>query len=132
MAFTWGKDIKDVKMKEIPDYWVVFGDGHDRIKSVGEIPVKYDIDIMLYEAKAGTTFPIHVHNDQNEKLLVYGQMVLVTPEGRRLIKEGGSAYIPAGMPHICEFKTDTLLILTYSPANGHKWTAQKPNNERLF
>jgi len=132
MVFEWKNNPKDVVVQDItgPE-WQQFGDSDvGRIKLVTLVPESYNIDIILYEGKKGSDFPMHKHSKQIEYGLVFGKVEMVTPDdfGKKkhtVYKTGELFLMPKEEPHEALFLEDTLLILVYSPSGNGVWAGEK-------
>jgi quercetin dioxygenase-like cupin family protein len=72
---------------------------------------------IVEEIAPGDKIPLHVH--PIDELILYrsGDVVVTIGSERRLVKEGGVAFIPAGMPHATENRGDvTAFVFAVYPS----------------
>jgi len=132
LVFDWKNNPEDIVVKDVtgPD-WQIFGNNNTgRIKLVTLVPESYNIDIILYEGKKGSEFPMHKHSKQIEYGLVFGKIEMITPDllrtdSQTIYNTGDLFIMPKAEPHRALFLEDTLLILVYSPSGNGIWAGEK-------
>lgn len=125
---TLGQTAKEVVIDEIPEEWTRFPNTENewwrRLKTIGD-----DKSGCSYKAENGGVFGHHVHNNNNETIIVKeGAVKVYTPNYTRLIKKGEKFTIKKGVEHFCEFinhnqKGIILFDLVWTPAFIKGWEA---------
>jgi quercetin dioxygenase-like cupin family protein len=80
------------------------------------------LSVMLTSATRGDASPVHVHNHEDEALIVLkGLMTVWVGEQRHHLTDGAVGFLPRGIPHALRYDADTEAMIISTPGGQEQF-----------
>ena len=125
ISMSQGKTFESIEIGEVPEDWENFPNTNDEWIGI-PMPKSENSTACLYKGKAGSVFKPHKHPNNIEQVIIInekGYLESITRQGIKAVNFPQSVFFNKNEVHAVKFKTDTTILIVWSPKFKKGWSA---------